>query len=463
MDKKNIGCLRYGSERGFLVLNGVRKYLKDVKPANYVEPSKAECAAGKDKCKDYDLSGYNGMFKSAAEIVKTYKGAKLVKTKNEKNDIIKVDMSTPEGKQLQTDLNECLGSILDQDRFATKLVNGKQLTDYNDKTYTKCARFDKLVRTCYAGAVGAGSVKSSLWRMDKKNSNGSQYRGQCWNYWKAMQWMEAQWANSKAPKASVKAKVTVKKAAKKAPKKKAAKKAPKKKAALKVKGKVALKAHVKKRRLSTFKDMLITRENSYEVANGNGVDYDSYLRVFPSTVDKRSGKKMSYQFYFNSYLSRAPQGYSGCQAEKRYSTACDLISNSRVMTNMNYKDMTMVAIKPELCPPCPPPVPEKPCKVCNCQKLTDFEVEALQKVTGLVVKEKKQVFTLKGVRCDLKGLDKLKKHVLADGVAPAAKDTLKHAAKTEGEGASLSNSEDSKAKFAKLIAPLMMLAVFIVN
>merc|ERR1712007_273920 len=264
-------------------------------------------------------------------------------------------------------------------------------------------------------------------------------------------------------KVSVKAKVAPKKKA--APKAKVAVKAKvglKKKAA--PKAKIAVKAKVtKKRRLSTFKDMLITRENSYEVANGNGVDYDSYLRVFPVTVDKRSGKKMSYQFYFNSYLSRAPQGYGGCQAEKRYSTACDLISNSRVMTNMNYKDMTMVAIKPELCPPCPPPVPEKPCKVCNCQKLTDFEVEALQKVTGLVVKEKKQVFTLKGVRCDLKGLDKLKKHVLADGVAPAAKDTLKHAAKTEGEGASLSNSEDSKAKFAKLIAPLMMLAVFIVN
>merc|ERR1712007_39257 len=232
------------------------------------------CAAGKDKCKDYDLSGYNGMFKSTAEIVKTYKGAKPVKTKHEKNDIIKVDMSTPEGKKLQTDLNECLGSILDQDRFATKLVNAKQLTDYNDKTYTKCARFDKLVRTCYAGAVGAGSVKSSLWRMDKKNSNGSQYRGQCWNYWKAMQWLEAAWDEKKnkgSAKVAPKAKVTVK--AKVAPKKKAA---PKKKTALKVKvglkkkaapkAKIAVKAKVaKKRRLSTFKDMLITRQNSYEV------------------------------------------------------------------------------------------------------------------------------------------------------------------------------------------------------
>merc|ERR1712007_418559 len=177
------------------------------------------------------------------------------------------------------------------------------------------------------------------------------------------------------------------------------------------KAKIAVKAKVtKKRRLSTFKDMLITRENSYEVANGNGVDYDSYLRVFPVTVDKRSGKKMSYQFYFNSYLSRAPQGYSGCQAEKRYSTACDLISNSRVMTNMNYKDMTMVAIKPDLCPPCPPPIPQKPCKICKCQKLTDFEVVALRKVTGLMVVNKTtQKFSQTGVKCDLKGANKLKK------------------------------------------------------
>merc|ERR1712007_38196 len=166
----------------------------------------------------------------------------------------------------------------------------------------------------------------------------------------------------------------------------------------------------KKRRLSTFKDMLITRENSYEVANGNGVDYDSYLRVFPDTGDKRSGKTMSYSFYYNSYLSRAPQGYSGCQAEKRYSTACDLISNSRVMTNMNYKDMTMVAIKPDLCPPCPPPIPQKPCKICKCQKLTDFEVVALRKVTGLMVVNKTtQKFSQTGVKCDLKGANKLKK------------------------------------------------------
>merc|ERR1712007_6930 len=169
------------------------------------------------------------------------------------------------------------------------------------------------------------------------------------------------------------------------------------------KAKVAVKAKVtKKRRLSTFKDMLITRENSYEVANGNGVDYDSYLRVFPVTVDKRSGKKMSYQFYFNSYLSRAPQGYSGCQAEKRYSTACDLISNSRVMTNMNYKDMTMVAIKPDLCPPCPKPKKPLPCKKCKCQKLTDMEIIALHEVTGLVLVNKlRQEFKQTGVKCDL--------------------------------------------------------------
>merc|ERR1712007_286632 len=166
------------------------------------------------------------------------------------------------------------------------------------------------------------------------------------------------------------------------------------------KAKVAVKAKVaKKRRLSTFKDMLITRENSYEVANGNGVDYDSYLRVFPDQGDKH---QLKYQFYFNSYLSRAPQGYSGCQAEKRYSTACDLISNSRVMTNMNYKDMTMVAIKPDLCPPCPKPKKPLPCKKCKCQKLTDMEIIALHKVTGLVLVNKlRQEFKQTGVKCDL--------------------------------------------------------------
>merc|ERR1712007_282824 len=207
---------------------------------------------------------------------------------------------------------------------------------------------------------------------------------------------EAAWDEKKnkgSAKVAPKAKVTVK--AKVAPKKKAALKvkvAPKKKAALKAK--VA-----KKRRLSTFKDMLITRENSYEVANGNGVDYDSYLRVFPDQGDKH---QLKYQFYFNSYLSRAPQGYSGCQAEKRYSTACDLISNSRVMTNMNYKDMTMVAIKPDLCPPCPKPKKPLPCKKCKCQKLTDMEIIALHKVTGLVLVNKlRQEFKQTGVKCDL--------------------------------------------------------------
>merc|ERR1712097_78133 len=214
------------------------------------------------------------------------------------------------------------------------------------------------------------------------------------------------------------------------------------------KAKVAVKAKVtKKRRLSTFKDMLITREDSYEVANGNGVDYDSYLRVFPSTVDKRSGKKMSYQFYFNSYLSRAPQGYSGCQAEKRYSTACDLISNSRVMTNMNYKDMTMVAIKPDLCPPCPPPIPQKPCKICKCQKLTDFEVVALRKVTGLMVVNKTtQKFSQTGVKCDLKGANKLKKDKKKD---TKKKDDKKKDTKKKDDKKKDDKKKDTKKKEEK--------------
>merc|ERR1712007_315605 len=202
----------------------------------------------------------------------------------------------------------------------------------------------------------------------------------------------------------------------------------------------------KKRRLSTFKDMLITRENSYEVANGNGVDYDSYLRVFPDTGDKRSGKTMSYSFYYNSYLSRAPQGYSGCQAEKRYSTACDLISNSRVMTNMNYKDMTMVAIKPDLCPPCPPPIPQKPCKICKCQKLTDFEIVALHKVTGLmVVNKNRQEFKQTGVKCDLKGANKLKKDIKK----PAAKKDTKKKEEKKTEKKDTKKKEEKKTEKKK--------------
>jgi|ERR1712224_442241 len=324
--------------------------------------------------------------------------------------IIRVDRKIKEGQKLQDDLNACLGTILDQDRFATKLANNYPLTDYNDSNYIKCAKFDKLVRTCYMGAYGI-NAKSDLWKKaDSKNSNGNQYRGQCGKYWTAMQWMEGAWdtnANGgKAVKKTAKAKVAVKakvaakktKKAKVAVKKNAkAKVAVKKSAKLDIKApKIKAKATIKKRRLATFKDVLITRDNAYEVANGNGVNYDSYLKLWPDKTDIRTGKKLGYQFYYNSYLSRAPQGYSGCQAEKRYSTVCDLISNSRVMTNMNYKDMTMVAVKPEECPPC-----EKcKCPTCGCRRLTNYEIEALHKVTGLVMVDNKWQFG--SIKCDVK-------------------------------------------------------------
>merc|ERR1711982_36825 len=130
----------------------------------------------------------------------------------------------------------------------------------------------------------------------------------------------------------------------------------------------------------------------------------------------------------------------------RYSTVCDLISNSRVMTNMNYKDMTMMGVKPEECPPCD----KCKCPTCGCRRLTTYEIEALHKVTGLVMVKNKWQFG--NIKCDVKDMKKAKKHILESDVK-GGETAMANA--TEG------NAAEGTIKAAGLLAAITLLVNFV--
>jgi len=109
-----------------------------------------------DNCADYVKKGWNGFMTDKAKQEKAYPdlskfandhklAARFWGRDIEQNKEYAQDQTLPD---YVYDIGLCTSRLWSQNLINNKIIMNKQITDYNDNTYTKCAKYDVLARSC---------------------------------------------------------------------------------------------------------------------------------------------------------------------------------------------------------------------------------------------------------------------------------------------------------------------------
>lgn len=125
-----------------------------------------------DACADYIKKGWNGFMTKKEDQAKAYPdlytfasnhklAAKYWGRDLEQNKMYAQDQSLPD---YMYDIGLCTSRLWSQNLINNKIIMNKQITDYNDNTYSRCAKYDVLARSCLIGGEKIDKAKNSCYK-----------------------------------------------------------------------------------------------------------------------------------------------------------------------------------------------------------------------------------------------------------------------------------------------------------